>query len=308
MQTRLFLTGASGFIGKRIEHAARSRGFTIERARSASDGGQFDLQSAFDLRPRLRGVDTVIHTAARVHIMRDDAGDPLAAFRAMNVEGTLRLARQAAAAGVRRFVFLSSIKVNGEMTHGTPFTASDTPAPQDPYGQSKLEAEAGLERLALETGMEVTIIRPPLVYGPDAKGNFATLVKWVRRGVPLPLSGLQNRRSLVAVDNLADLVLTTVQHPAAANKVFLVSDGEDFSTTDLLLRLGRACGTPARLFPLPPPVLETIARFAGKSAELQRLVGSLQIDMTATKDLLSWSPPLTPDEGLARAVGPHDQF
>ncbi|AOF87746.1 3-beta hydroxysteroid dehydrogenase/isomerase family protein [Hydrogenophaga sp. RAC07] len=246
----------------------------------------------------------VLHLAARVHVMDDPSADPLTAFRQTNTAGTLHLARQAAAVGVRRFVFVSSIKVNGECTAaGQPFTATDAPAPQDPYGISKMEAEQGLRQIAAETGMEVVIIRPPLVYGPGVKANFASLMRAVQRGIPLPLASVtHNRRSFVALDNLVDVLITCVDHPAAANQTFLVSDGEDLSTTDLLRRLGHAMNKPARLFPVPPSLLQFGANLLGKGDMAQRLLGNLQVDIDHTRNTLNWTPPLSVDEGLRRAV------
>ena len=236
--------------------------------------------------------------------MTEQATDPLLEFRHINVDGTLNLARQAAEAGTRRFVFLSSIKVNGERTNpGRPFTADQQPEPGDPYGVSKMEAEIALRELAKKTGMEVVIIRPPLVYGPGVKANFLEMMRWLSRGVPLPLGAVtQNKRSLVALGNLVDLVETCIEHPAAANQTFLVSDGEILSTADLLQRLGIALGCPARLIPVPVGLLKLGAALLGRSAVAQRLCGSLEVDIGKTRELLGWSPPLSVDEGLRRTA------
>lgn len=236
--------------------------------------------------------------------MNEEAADPLAEFRRVNVEGTLRLAWQAAEAGVRRFVFVSSIKVNGEHSQpGQPFTADQTPAPGDPYGVSKMEAEQGLRVLARETGMEVVIIRPPLVYGPGVKANFLAMMRWLQRGVPLPLGGVtENRRSLVFLDNLIDLIVTCIDHPAAANQTFLVSDDEDLSTAALLRRMAAALGRPARLIPVPAGLITLGARLIGRPGIAQRLCGSLQVDIGKTKSLLGWVPPVSVDEGLRRTA------
>jgi UDP-glucose 4-epimerase len=251
----------------------------------------------------LAGVDTIVHAAARVHVMRDRSADPLAEFRRVNVAGTLALARQAATAGVRRLVFVSSIKVNGEETpRDRPFTATDRPEPGDPYGVSKLEAEQALSALANATGLELVIVRPPLVYGPGVKANFFAMMKWLRRGVPLPFGAIHNRRSLIGIDNLVDLLLRCVAHPAAAGRTLLVSDGEDLSTTELLRRLGFALGTPARLIPIPSGALDFTARALGGAALARRLCGSLCVDIAATRQALDWSPPVTLDEGLRRAA------
>lgn len=251
----------------------------------------------------MRNVEQIVHLAARVHVMNDKSSDPFTEFRRVNVEGTVNLARQAADAGVRRFVFLSSIKVNGEFTQeGRPFTADDAPAPQDPYGVSKHEAERLLQQIAVETDMEVVIIRPPLVYGPGVKANFASMMRWLARGVPLPLAAVtENRRSLVALDNLVDLIVTCLSHPAAANQTFLVSDGEDLSTADLLRRMGAALDHPARLFYTPPALLKLGIQVV-KPGIYQRLCGSLQLDIAKTRQMLSWNPPVSVDEGLLRAA------
>lgn len=247
----------------------------------------------------LSNVDIVIHLAARVHVMCDEAADPLTEFRAVNVEGTLNLAHQAAKAGVRRFIYLSSIKVNGERTFpGQPFTEQGVPAPLDPYGISKYEAEEGLRKLAPQTGMEVVIIRPPLVYGPGVKANFLNMMRWLHKGVPLPFGAINNRRSLVTLDNLIDLIIACIKHPAAANQIFLVSDGEDLSTTELLLHVAVALDMPARLLPVPQKLLEAGFKVVGKGDLAQRLCGSLQVNITKACTMLNWSPPLSVDEGL----------
>jgi UDP-glucose 4-epimerase len=235
--------------------------------------------------------------------MNERDADPLAAFRRVNVRGTLRLAEQAAQCGVRRFIYLSSIKVNGEGTWpGRPYTADDQPAPLDPYGVSKLEAEHGLQVLAVKTGMEIVIIRPVLVYGPGVKANFRSMMAWLNRGVPLPLGAITNKRSLVALDNLVDLIMTCIHHPAAANQVFLVSDDEDLSTSELLRRMARALGRPARLLPLPMWILKGTAQLLGKRALSQRLCGSLQVDIDKTKSLLEWTPAISVDGALAKTA------
>lgn len=308
----VLITGASGFVGRTLCHQAMRRGLGVHaagrHAAQAPEGtrafstGSIDAETSWA--PALAGAQTVVHLAARVHIMDDRSADPLAAFRQTNTAGTLHLARQAAAAGVRRFVFVSSVKVNGEGTAaGRPFTAADAPAPQDAYGISKMEAEQGLRQIAAGTGMEVVIVRPPLVYGPGVKANFAALMRWLQRGIPLPLGAVNdNRRSLVALDNLVDLLITCIDHPAAANQTFLVSDGEDLSTTGLLRRMGQAMGSPARLIPVPPALLRLGAAALGKGDVAQRLLGSLQVDITHTRQTLGWAPPIGVDEGLRRAA------
>ena len=263
-----------------------------------------DLATAVDLTSQLRGVRAIVHCAARVHKMQDDAEDPLLAFREINRDATIRLAEQGAAAGVERFVFLSSIKVNGESTRdGLPFRAEDPPRPVDPYGVSKAEAEDGLRKVALTTGMDVVIVRPPLVYGPGVRANFAALVKLLRRRLPLPFGRVTgNRRSMVALDNLVDFLVVCLTHTEAVNQTFLVSDGEDISTATLLRRLGAAMDRPARLLPVPVSVLTAFAGALGAGAAAQRLLNSLQIDISKAYTLLGWRPPISLDEGLRRAA------
>jgi nucleoside-diphosphate-sugar epimerase len=235
--------------------------------------------------------------------MHDTSENPLEAFREVNVRGTLNLAQQAAEAGVKRFIFISSIKVNGEFTGpGHPFTEADTPNPQDAYGVSKHEAEQGLCQIAAATGMEVVVIRPPLVYGPGVKANFASLMRAVKRGWPLPLGAIHNQRSLVALDNLVDFIITCITHPQAANQTFLISDGEDLSTTDLVRRMAQVAGVPARLVPVPVWALEGAGRILGKGDAVQRLCGSLQIDSSKARKILCWEPKISLQEGLRRAV------
>jgi UDP-glucose 4-epimerase len=247
----------------------------------------------------LAGVDVIVHLAARVHVMREVAANPLEEFRRVNVAGTLNLARQAAAGGVKRFVYLSSVKVHGES--GT-CTEMDSPAPADAYGLSKLEAERGLLGIAADTAMEVVTIRAPLVYGPSVRANFAALMRAVGLGVPLPFGAVDNRRSLVGLDNLVDFILTCTEHPAAANEVFLVCDGEDLSTADLVRRLARAMDRPARLIPVPPSLLLGAAAMIGRRDVARRLLGSLCVDITKARQLLDWTPPVSVNEGLRLAV------
>ncbi len=248
----------------------------------------------------LRGcVDTVVHCAARVHVMNETAADPLAEFRKINVELTLDLARAAIAAGATRFIFLSTIKVHGESSSsGSPFTAHDAPSPADPYALSKLEAEEQLRNLANETGLELVVIRVPLVYGPGVKGNFRSMMRWLDAGVPLPLGGIDNRRSLLALDNLVELIDLCIDHPAAANRTLLVSDGEDLSTSELLGRLAAALGRRARLLPFPEHWLAKCARLFGREHVYQRLAGNLQVDASETRELLGWEPSVGVDQAL----------
>jgi nucleoside-diphosphate-sugar epimerase len=305
---RVVLTGSNGFVGRATLSQFEHFGFEVIRVIRQSErytAGVTNEIAVAEIGPatnwsgKLDDVSAVIHLAARVHVMSDTVADPLSAFRTVNVEGTLNLARQAATAGVRRFVFVSSVKVNGEGTRpGQAFTELDAPNPQDPYGVSKNEAELGLREIAQATGMEVVIIRPPLVYGPGVKANFAALMKAVRRGIPLPLGAIQNQRSLVALGNLVDFILTCTVHPKAANQTFLVSDGHDLSTPELVRGMAQGAGVKARLLPFPVWALKSGAALAGKREALDRLCGNFQVDIGKARRLLEWVPPLSVDEGL----------
>jgi nucleoside-diphosphate-sugar epimerase len=307
----IFVTGATGFVGScLLTKLGQMAGICVLGAYRIDQpfvdqptAVVGDINIGTDWRLAVHGQEVVIHSAARVHVMHDKSSDPLDEFLKVNVAGTLNLARQAAAAGVRRFIFISSIKVNGEGTApGQSYQADDISAPLDPYGISKMEAEQGLRALAAETGMEVVIIRPVLVYGPGVKANFLNMMRWLHKGVPLPFGAIHNRRSLVALDNLVDLIVTCIDHPAAANQTFLVSDGEDLSTTELLRRMGVALGKPARLLPVPNRLLEVGASLLGKKSLSQRLCGSLQVDINKTRELLNWSPPVSVDEALRKTA------
>jgi len=312
MSKKVFLTGASGFVGRAVLRRLQADDREVVAAVRRNSGElPASVQTvpfvSFEQENTWNGVlsecDVVVHSAARVHVMNDTESDPLAAFRKVNVEGTLALALQAISAGVKRFVFISSIKVNGEGTSpGKPYKADDVAMPQDPYGVSKMEAEVALRKLALETGLEVVIIRPVLVYGPGVKANFLNMMRWLDRGVPLPFGAIDNRRSLVALENLVDLIVTCIDHPAAANQTFLVSDGEDLSTTGLLRRMALALGKSALLLPVPAWVLSAGARSLGKGALSQRLCGSLQVDIGKTCELLDWQPPVKVDAALLAAA------
>lgn len=307
---RVLVTGATGFVGSRLLDRVQADGYSVTAAVRQSAGDldvpvfrMGDLSAGQDWSAALAGQDVVIHCAARVHVMAETAADPLAAFREVNVGAALNLARQAAAAGVRRFIFLSSIKVNGELTEpGRPFTFHDSPSPADPYAVSKAEAEAGLLQLAKQTGMELVIIRPVLVYGPGVKGNFQRMMVWVKRSRVLPLGAVDNRRSLVALDNLVDLIATCVDHPAAAGQIFLVSDGKDLSTPEMLRHMGRALGRPVRLAWLPVAWLKVGAALLGKRDVAQRLCGSLQVDIEHTCKTLGWMPPVSVEQGFRAAA------
>jgi nucleoside-diphosphate-sugar epimerase len=255
------------------------------------------------------GCNTVIHLAARVHVMVNELQDPLGEYRRVNVQGTLNLARHAAQSGVRRFVFMSSLKVNGERSSPDwPLRDDDVPSPEDAYGQSKLEAEQGLMALARETGMEVVVIRPPLVYGPGVKGNFASMICWLRRGLPLPLGAIHNRRSLVALDNLIDFIALCAdadRSPRAANQVFLLSDSEDVSTTELLKKVAKTYEVKSLIIPVPALLIQIVAWSLGKSAIADRLLNSLVVDSSKARKLLGWRPVVSMDEQL-RKMALHD--
>ena len=310
----ILVSGGTGFVGNSLcprlfdggwsvcvaMRGSRDKHTLVSGCEGVTVGG---IGADTDWRPFLKDIDSVVHLAARVHVMRNPATDPLADFRWVNVDGTFNLAKQAADAGVRRFVFVSSIKVNGEETVvGRPFTENDQSAPQDAYAISKWEAEQNLLKLASETEMEVVIIRPPLVYGPGVKANFFTMMRWLAHGIPLPLGAIHNRRSLVALDNLIDLLVTCIDHPAAANQVFLVSDGEDMSTSELLRRTAAALGKPARLLPVPQAILTLGLKLLRKDAFAQRLCGSLQVDITKARTLLGWNPPVGVDAALMKTA------
>lgn len=306
---KILLTGGTGFIGAHlVDSLNKLGGFDLVlpvRNSISTISSNFilvcSLDSCTDWSSALCSVDVVIHVAGLTHIQKGHHADPLTEYRRVNVEGTLNLARQASVAGLRRFIFISSIKVNGEQTSlRLPFTAEDAPAPADAYGISKCEAEQGLQKIAENTGMEVVIIRPPLVYGQGAKGNIANLIKLVSKGVPLPLGAINNQRSIVSVENLVDFIITCIDHPAAANQVFLVSDGVDLSTTQLLRGVAEAMAVPSRLFSIPSSLLMFIATLLGKRSVAHRLFGSLQVDISKSRELLGWQPPVSVEEGLRR--------
>ena len=304
---RALVTGGHGFVGHFLFERLHAEGLDpLKASRKALWPGEISVGEIglfTDWSMALLDCSVVIHLAARVHDIHNTAGDQITAFRSVNVDGTLTLARQAAAAGVKRFVFISSVKVNGESTpSGRAFTESDVPNPQDAYGQSKYEAEKGLCQLSACTGMDVVIIRPPLVYGPGVKANFAALMRAVQRGWPLPLGAVYNQRSLVALDNLVDFIVSCITHPKAANQTFLVSDGHDLSTTQLVSGLAHAAGVPSRLLPLPVWALKAGASVLNKGDAVQRLCGNLQLDISKARSLLCWVPPVSIEEGLRRAM------
>jgi len=307
----VLITGANGFVGRALCAEAARLGFPVRGVtrhpcslpRGIEGVALGDASAQTDWRFSLDRIQVVVHLAARAHVMRDRSRNPVDEFRRVNVDSTLNLARQAADAGIKRFVFVSSIGVNGlETAVGRSFSEKDLPQPHNAYAVSKWEAEQGLLGIAAESSMELVIIRPPLVYGPNAPGNFGLLMRWLQRGIPLPLGSIHNRRSLVALENLVDLIVTCLTHPAAANQTFLVSDGEDVSTSELLRRMGRAMGRPARLIPVPASWLKLAAAIVGKPDVAQRLCGSLQVDIEKTRRLLGWTPLISLDEGLRRAA------
>lgn len=306
----ILVTGANGFVGNALCQTLETQGYDVKRAvrevrglgsdRIVSVG---DIEFDTDWSCVLDNISIIIHTAARVHIMNDNEPDSLLAFRKVNTAGTLNLATQAAKAGVKRFVFISSIKVNGEMTKsGKPFSPDDRYIPTDPYGLSKYEAEKGLLALAQKEGMNVVIIRPPLVYGPEVRGNFLSMMKWIEKGMPLPLGAINNQRSLVALDNLVNFIICCLDHPKAVNEVFLISDGEDVSTTELVHRIARAFGKKTRLIPVPTRLMVLAARLIGKGGMVSRLFGSLQVDSSKASNLLGWNPIITIDAQLIKTT------
>jgi nucleoside-diphosphate-sugar epimerase len=310
----ILVTGSTGFVGTALVERLIKDQFSVSAAARNLSANKFNsdvnlidtgnLTSTLDWNHAMRGVTTIVHLAARAHITNDKSRDSLAEYRYINVDCSLNLGRQAARLGVKRFIYVSSIKVNGEFTIiGKPFTAKDIPMPKDFYGISKYEAEIGLRAIAKEFRMELVIIRPPLVYGPRVKANFLSMMNWLQRGLPLPLGGItKNRRSFVFLDNLVDLIITCVTHPTAANQIFLVSDDEDLSTAGLLSRMTLALKLPSKLIAVPTTFISLGAKLLGRADIAQRLCGSLQVDIKKTKDLLDWSPPVSVDEGLRQTA------
>ncbi|WP_144158578.1 UDP-glucose 4-epimerase family protein [Paraburkholderia sp. BCC1885] len=301
----VLVTGANGFVGSRLcqELAARGIAF-VGTARNGRDDlvAVSDLALDNDWSHALRNVTDVVHLASRVHVMNETEADPSIAFRRANVDGTINLARQAAETGVKRFVFVSSVKVNGESTTSTPFSELDTPAPQDPYGVSKHEAELALWEVARETGMEVVVVRPPLVYGPGVRANFQNLMRAIHQGIPLPIGSVRNLRSMVGLDNLVDFLIAALTHANAAGHVFLISDGEDVGTAALGRKLAKAMKRRAHLIPVPLFMLRAIGAVTGKTAVIERLTGSLQVDIRLAKQLLDWQPRVSLEQGIEQTV------
>lgn len=306
--SRVLVTGASGFVGQALCSALLSRGVTViaaARSELPPAPGQgtvklSEMSGATDWSRVLPGIEGIVHLAGRVHVMREASADPWAEYLCSNVEATRRLAEQAAEAGVRRLVYVSSVKVNGEATApGRPFREDDAPAPEDPYGRSKLLAEEALAEVAGRTGLEAVVVRPPLVYGPGVKGNFLSLLNACRRRLPLPLAGIDNRRSLIYLGNLVDALMRCLDHPAAAGGTYLVRDGEDLSTPELVRRLSRALNVRPRLLPAPLGLMRLAAGLIGRRGAVDRLAGSLQVDDARIRGELGWAPPFTVDQGLA---------
>ncbi|MBO9480330.1 SDR family oxidoreductase [Salinisphaera sp. G21_0] len=303
---KCLITGASGFVGSALLDSLPVKqfiGIPVYRKPYNNAVSITDINAETDWSCILENIDTVVHAAARVHIMSDTHHDALAEFRRVNLDGTLNLAHQAAEAGVRRFVFISTIKVNGESTFGR-YTLNEvcTVPPEDPYALSKYEAEIGIREIADQTGMEVVIIRPPLVYGANVKANFLSLMKLADTPIPLPFGAINNKRSMVYVGNLVDFIIKCIDHPAAANQTFMVSDGEDLSLTVLLRMMRVALGRPARLFSLPASLFHMAGRLSGKSGVIDRLIGDLQVDSAKARNLLGWKPPFTVQQGISATI------
>jgi UDP-glucose 4-epimerase len=305
MTVRIAITGANGFVGRALARMLLAQGRPVTGiVRGASTCGPgVDTRSIVSLESispdAFVETDTVIHLAARVHVMRDAHADPLAAFRATNVDGTLRAADAAARSGATRFVYVSSIKALAELDEGRALKETDERHPPDPYGVSKAEAEVKLMELGARTGLEIVIARPPLVYGPEVRANFLSLMNAIAKGIPLPIGAVESRRSLCYVDNLASALIECATHPRAAGQIFHVTDGEDPSVADLARRLGHHLGRPARLWPVPVGMLKAAGRMTGKSAQIDRLTGSLRVDSTYIRDVLGWRPSVSLDAGLA---------
>lgn len=307
----ILITG-TGFLGEfltnKICSSGRHQVVTLSRKynpsikESAAQKIIEDISNLADAMEMLGDIDVVIHTMARVHIMQNNDSDPLAEFRRVNVDGTLELAKRAASKKVKRFIFISSLKVNGEITNEKPFTEQDKALPEDPYGVSKMEAENGLRAIAEETGMEVVIIRPPLIYGPGVKANFLKLIELAARPMPLPFGAVNNKRSMVYVGNLVDFIIKSIDHPRASNQTFLISDGDDLSLSSLLKLLRNAFGKRPRLISVPVFLFRFVGILSGKRDIINRLVGNLHVDSTKAREMLDWVPPFTVTEGINETI------
>ena len=315
-KNRCLVTGASGFVGSALIERLVAEGVQVRAAVRTSVTAsalrakypQIDVATIGEIGPvtawrdALVGVDSVVHLASRVHVMRETDPDPLRAFRSVNTEGSITLARAAATAGVKRFIYLSTVKVLGERTEGEPFSDASIPCPTDPYAISKQEAETALFRIEADTGMGVTVLRPPLVYGAGVKGNFLRLLAWVRAGYPLPLGAIHNQRSLLYLGNLVDAVVTLLAWPAAPGRAYLLRDGEDVSTPELIWRLAKQMDVPARLLPIPVWGLHLAGRIIGRIEAVRRLADSLVVDDTRFRHEIGWAPRYTLDQGLSETV------
>ncbi|SFM42244.1 NAD-dependent epimerase/dehydratase family protein [Marinobacter zhejiangensis] len=302
----VLVTGATGFVGRNLyKHLMNCCAFKVRgtaRSSGSNDPSIFcgmAIKSDSDWTEALKGVDVVVHVAAKAHIELSDSSDQLEEFQEVNVTGTVNLAEQAAQAGVKRFIFISSIGVNGQKSH-QPIKASDSVAPSGYYAKSKWEAEQGLVQISKTTGLEIVIIRPPLVYGPGAPGNFGRLVRLVESGLPIPLGAVRNKRTIIGIDNLVSLIEACIDHPSAGNKVFLAGDGDDVSTPELLRLVARAMGKPSRVIPVPLWLLRLALMLIGKRNVADKLTDSLQIDISSTREVLGWSPVVTVNDGLRR--------
>ncbi len=308
---RILITGATGFLGGALMRQLLSEGRCVRVAVRPTQicwPAEVDVVPISGLEPEadwfkaVKDIRTLVHCAARVHVMRETAENPLEEFRRINVRGTINLARQAIASGVERFILISSIGVNGMETNDRPFCADDAASPYSPYAVTKWELEQELEKLGQESGLEVVVIRPPLIYGYGAPGNFSKLIRAVNLGVPFPFGRLRNLRSFAAIENVVDLIITCIDHPRAANKTFLVSDGEDISTTDFIRRIAKALGRPVCFLPIPEPWLENVAGLVGKRQQLRKITCSLQVDIEKTIKILSWKPVISVDDALEKSV------
>lgn len=310
---KIAVTGANGFIGDALTHELCEKGYDVRgivrsKEQSLNRNSRLEIFAVGEINSdtnwndALKGIDVVIHLASRVHKLIDVSINPLADYRGVNTGGTQKLAEMSAQAGTRRLIFMSTIKVNGEKTIDAAFTENHAALPQDPYAISKWEAEQALHNISDATGLEVVILRPPLVYGPGVKANFLRLLQLIDKGVPLPLGYVKNNRSFIYVGNLVDAIIKCVEHHNAANQTFLVSDGQDVSTPELIKMIAGAMGKKARLFPCPVSLLKMIGKGAGKSSEIERLTGSLQVDNSKIRRVLGWKPPYTMEEGIYETV------